>query len=642
VDTERYESLRRAFLTTRERQKENAHLLDLEGECERLERIRSSAIKKLDELWKMASERLEHNGIRVRFASSCEEAMETVLDEVKDEWLVVKAKSNVARELGIEQLLTEKDVQVVETDLGDRILQLSGSHKALHPTGPIAHMSRYDVARVLSEHFGSPVEPEPTEMCELVRSEVLDAVGRARVGITGANAVCAKEGCFLILHNEANVIQLMSSIEKHIVVVGLDKVYECLEDAMCMARLQSFYATGSVLTSYMEVIAGPSKTADIEKKLFVGMYGPKDVVMVVLDNGRRDTARKHPELLECIGCGSCLVHCPVYGVLGEQFSAPNGVGGVGIARMGELDERLFYCTTCSKCTQHCPVSIPADEHLVRLRGKFVEQGGKLAPHHRIHERVAEVGRAFYNASPSEIKALESHLDIDAPTLLFVGCMSSARRHSGVEALARLLERADVPFSVLSEERCCGSPVLRMGYTAQFEALAAQNMKMLEGVGATRMVFPCAGCERTFAEHYTKLGLSQELLSSTELLLGLIEQGALRLHSEAPLKVAYHTPCHLVDGERIAKRLKEVLEGVPNVEVVVLDEGCCGAGGGVRSAFPELSSGMAELRMKEAQLTGADVLISSCPFCEHNLAGVAGAGDMRVLDVAELVERLALQ
>ncbi|MHC1588441.1 MAG: LUD domain-containing protein [Methermicoccaceae archaeon] len=639
VDPDRYEGLRRAFLTTRQRQSENAHLLDIGEESERLKHIRSRAMGNLDELWSLARERLEHNGIRLIFASTREQARKVVLDEVGDERLVIKAKSNVARELGIEQALSEKGIRVVESDLGDRILQLSHSHTALHPTGPIAHMDRYDVARVLSEHFGYDVEPEPTQMCELVKGEVLDALQGARVGITGANAVCAREGCFLILHNEANVSQLMAHVEKHIVVVGLDKVYECLEDAMCMARLQTFYATGSVLTSYVEVISGPSKTADIEKRLFFGMYGPRDVVLVVVDNGRGHMARTHPELLECIGCGSCLIHCPVYNIIGEQFSSLAGMGGVGIAKMGamgELDERLFYCTTCSRCAQHCPVSISADEHLLGLRGEFVKGGKRLEPHHRIRERVVEVKRAFYDAQPSRIGALEPYLDTGEPTLVFVGCMSSARRQSGVEALTRLLEGAGVPFSVLSHEVCCGSPMLRMGYTQEFEQLARENIRMIEDAGVKRVVFPCAGCELTFAQHYLKMGLDVELISATELVLDLLEQKRIEVHPHLPVSIAYHTPCHLVDGERIAGRLKSVLGSVPNVRVHILDEGCCGAGGGVRSAFPELSSGMAKLRVEEAQLTGADVLASSCPFCEHNLAG---AGNIRVLDIAEVVEHL---
>jgi len=638
VDTERYRALRNTFSNVRERQMENASLLDLEAERERLKCIRERVIEHLDELWERATQRLEKNGIRVRFASTREQAQQMVLEEVGDERLVVKSKSNVSREVGVGDVLSGRGIEVVETDLGDRIMQLSGECRALHPTGPIAHMDRHDVARVLSEHFGYEVEPEPAGMTTLVREEVLDAVGRARVGITGANAVCASEGCIVILHNEANVMQLMAHVDKHIVLTGMEKVYECLEDAMCMARLQTFYATGSPLPSYVDVISGPSKTADIEKRLFYGMYGPREVVLIVVDNGRSSIARTAPELLECVGCGSCLLHCSVYGVVGEQFSSCRGMGGIGVAKAGaagHMDERLFYCTTCERCKEHCPVSIDACGHLLQLRSDFVRSVGELLPHHRIYERILGEGRAFFDASPSRIPALKEHLDIEASTLLFVGCLSSARRQSGIEALSALLERADVPFCALSDERCCGSPMLKMGYPHAFEQLASENIRMIERSGAKRVVFPCAGCEKTFKDHYTKMGLDVRLLSASELVLELVEQERLRPSSPTPLRVAYHTPCHLREGERIARRIEEVLSRIPNVEVHIMEEGCCGAGGGVRSAFTELAGAMASLRIEQARRMGADVLVSSCPFCELNM----GERGMQVLDIAELLERL---
>jgi len=635
VDIERYRTLRDTFSNVRERQMQNAHLLDLEAERERLKHIRKRAIGHLDELWEVARERLEENGIRVLFASTREQAQQMVLDEVGDEMLVVKAKSNVSREVGVGDALSRMGIEVVETDLGDRILQLSGESTAMHPTGPISHMDRHDVAEVLSEHFGYDVEPEPEEMTMLVKGEVLDAVQRAKVGITGANAVCANEGCIVILHNEANVMQLMAHVHKHIVITGREKVYECLEDAMCMARLQTFYATGSLLPSYVEVISGPSKTADIEKQLFYGMYGPREVVLIVVDNGRSSIARRAPELLECVGCGSCLLYCSVYSVVGEQFSSCRGMGGIGVAKtgaVGYMDERLFYCTTCEMCEEHCPVSIDTCGHLLQLRSVFVRSVGELPSHHRIKTRILTEGRAFFDASPSRISALEGHLDIEAPTLLFVGCLSSARRQSGIEALSALLERADVPFCALSGERCCGSPMLKMGYQHVFERLASENIRMIERSGAKRVVFPCAGCEKTFRDHYT---LDVELLSASELVLDLVEQGRLRPSSPTLLRVAYHIPCHLTEGERIARRIEDVLSRIPNVEVHIMEEGCCGAGGGVRSALPELAGAMASLRVEQARTMGADVLASSCPFCELNM----GERGMEVLDIAELVERL---
>ena len=127
---------------------------------------------------------------------------------------------------------------------------------------------------------------------------VLKRLENSTVGISGANVVAAEEGSIVLVHNEGN-ISLVSLKDLHIIVAGIDKFVPALEDAMSVAKLETVYATGNYVTSYINVISGPSKTADIEKKLLKNMYGAEKVVVILLDNGRSE-ARE--ECLWCIGC----------------------------------------------------------------------------------------------------------------------------------------------------------------------------------------------------------------------------------------------------------------------------------------------------------------------------------------------------
>ena len=153
----------------------------------------------------------------------------------------------------------------------------------------------------------------PREIMEVVRADVLNRLENSTVGISGANVVAAEEGSIVLVHNEGN-ISLVSLKDLHIIVAGIDKFVPVLEDAMSVAKLETVYATGNYVTSYINVISGPSKTADIEKKLLKNMYGAERVVVILLDNGRSE-ARE--ECLWCIGCGNCIVNCPVYNAVGN-------------------------------------------------------------------------------------------------------------------------------------------------------------------------------------------------------------------------------------------------------------------------------------------------------------------------------------
>ncbi len=367
------ETMRRSFDTVKKRSNHIKESPSTQRLIERVREIKKYSIENNQELINQVCESFKRNDIDLIIAETSEDALK-VIDDLLLEYdckAIAKAKSNTLREIDFKNHLADKDIDVVETDLGDRILQLKKTdNNPVHPTGPASHLNISDITGIVNESLGAHVNPEPREIMELVRSDVLKRIETANVGISGANAIASEEGSLVMVHNEGN-ISIVSLKDLHIIVAGIDKIVPTLEDAISVCKLETIFATGSYVTSYMNVISGPSKTADIEKKLLKNMYGAEKVVVILLDNGRSEAI---PECLYCIGCGNCVVHCPVYNAVGNEFGFNNYLGGRGVAmsKFIEDDEAcynsgLYMCTLCGLCTLNCPLAIPTNEIIENMR-----------------------------------------------------------------------------------------------------------------------------------------------------------------------------------------------------------------------------------------------------------------------------------
>jgi L-lactate dehydrogenase complex protein LldG len=375
-ERKRWEALRRAFATSMNKQDLNLERMHgIEERKERLRKVREQYLLR-PELIEQAIDNMKSAGFRVRMARNSEEAVSIVIEEMGSERLLVKSKTNVSKEIHLTQEMTARDFEVVETDLGDRIIQIADLPGA-HPTGPAAHLDRYDIAKILSEYAGRELEPDPRKLTDFVLEDINDAIGRSRVGLTGANSIGAEEGAALIIHNEGNITKVSMRPWKHIILTSIDKVMPNLDEALNAARLQTFYATGAVLTSYINIIGGPSKTADIEKKLFAGIHGPEEVVVVMLDNGRSTATGDMAEVFKCIGCGNCLLHCPVYDTIALNYGEGAMLGGRGVGAVGvtegidsAIDAGLYFCTQCELCESACPASVHTPTVIKGARGPW--------------------------------------------------------------------------------------------------------------------------------------------------------------------------------------------------------------------------------------------------------------------------------
>ncbi len=372
MNTDEVLALRKAFSSVKERQDKNL-INNLDDRKKRLKAARELCVSNQDIL-KEALEKLESNGFKVYLAKEKQEAIEFILDEIGEEKLVVKSKSNVTKELELTKALEAKGVQVIETDIGDRILQMLHLVPS-HPTGPIAHVSAKNISKKYKD-IGVELGEKPEEIVGYVREEVIRNINNANIGITGTNAITAEEGSIVMTHNEGNIFEVMRK-KKHIVVTSIDKIYPDLEDAMNMLKILSYNATGATIPSFVEVLSGVSKTADVEKKFYKGVHNPHDVTVVLVDNKRSEIANNgHRELLYCIGCGNCLIHCPMYNTIGTDYAKDNFLGGRGLAYYSICNggsEKLELCLTCGKCRDNCPLGIDIVGIIRDIRSKGISE-----------------------------------------------------------------------------------------------------------------------------------------------------------------------------------------------------------------------------------------------------------------------------
>ncbi|MHA1813605.1 MAG: (Fe-S)-binding protein [Candidatus Thorarchaeota archaeon] len=234
-------------------------------------------------------------------------------------------------------------------------------------------------------------------------------------------------------------------------------------------------------------------------------------------------------------------------------------------------------------------------------------------------------------------------------LYFVGCMATYRLPSIAEATIKTLKHAGVDFTLLGEDEwCCGSVALRTGHVKETEELARHNVDAIKATGADRVVTACAGCFRTLSVDYPRiLGIEMpfEVVHFPVLLKELIDEGRLKFPDSEEIRVTYHDPCHIGRHMGIYDEPREAIDSIPGVSRVEMfhnreTASCCGAGGGVRSTHRSLARGAADLRVLEAEETGADVLTTACPFCTFNLReSVERNGNkIEMLDLPEFVAR----
>lgn len=312
----------------------------------------------------------EAAGVTVHRAVDAQAAVATIRALLQDANArhIVKSKSMATEEIGLRSALEEDGLEVIETDLGEWIVQLAGDPPS-HLIVPAVHLNRERIRSLLSRVAGRDLGSETRALAAFARAHLRQAFLRADAGISGANLLVAETGTLVIVSNEGNVRMCTTVPRLHIAVVGMEKVVSTWADALDVLAVLPRSATGQALTTYVSLLSGPRAAADVD--------GPEAMHVVLLDNGRsRLVGTPAEELLYCIRCGACLNVCPVYRTMGGHAYGSVYGGPIGAALTAHLTEGAvgrdlpWASSLCGACREVCPVGIRLDDQLIALRGLY--------------------------------------------------------------------------------------------------------------------------------------------------------------------------------------------------------------------------------------------------------------------------------
>lgn len=391
--------------------------------------------------------------------------------------------------------------------------------------------------------------------------------------------------------------------------------------------------------------------------------------------------RQLMELDACTRCGECSLWCPAYEQDKKEGINPRGrakafkkiikaqhglwaklFGRTKVTKehIDQFVAELYECSTCRQCYEVCPVKIDTVELWESIRRAMVNAGcGPLEQQKHLIQSVKSYDNPWAQPRSSRArwakgakrqkKIAEEPKDITrqkAEFLFFVGCTGSY--DVNVEPVAintvNILNAAGVDFGILGvKEKCCGSVLLRMG-DKEYERIAQENINQFNELGFKTMITSCSGCYKTFKHDYPKIGkLNFEVKHTLEFIIELIESGKLKLKNEVKMRVTYHDPCHLGRHSGIYDAPRKLLRMIPGIELIEMERSgaharCCGAGGGLKSGYPDIQNKISQQRIKEAEATGATELVSACPFCYQGLQVGIQALDSKLTmrDITELV------
>jgi L-lactate dehydrogenase complex protein LldF len=330
------------------------------------ERIRAGAVADLPALLDALQANLERNGVIVHRAATGADAASYITAVVlRHGREVVKGKSMAAEEIGLNERLQAAGVDVVETDLGEFIVQTAGEAPE-HIIIPAIHKSRAAVRELLEPLAGRPIGDDPADLTAFARAHLRERFLRAPVGITGVNFGVAETGTLVLVENEGNGRMCSGLPRVHIAIMGMERIVARTADLATLLPLLIRSGTGQKITSYVSLVGGPRRGEEED--------GPDEVHLVILDNGRsrvRETAYR--SVLHCIRCGACQNVCPVYRQVGGTaygwvYGGPIGAVLTPLLHPQDgLDELGQASSLCAACDDVCPVRIPLHELLLGLR-----------------------------------------------------------------------------------------------------------------------------------------------------------------------------------------------------------------------------------------------------------------------------------
>ncbi len=318
------------------------------------------------------------HGVKVLWAETADEANELValIARKRNARLVVKSKSMVTEEIGLNKYLEKQNIEVVETDLGEYIVQLNDEPPS-HITAPALHLSRSQIGELFSSKLNTEYTDDPGELTGIARKILREKFFSAQMGISGANFLIADTGSIVIIENEGNARFVTTLPKTHIVITGIEKILPAISDLPLFLKLLPRSATGQLMTSYVSVIQSPRKSQDTN--------GPDEIIVILVDNNRSaivgDSVMR--EVLYCIRCGACSNTCPVFQNVGGHAYGSVYTGPIGsiltpsLYPIEQATSLPFASSLCGSCSEICPVKINIHHLLLYQRSRVIEK--RLSP-----------------------------------------------------------------------------------------------------------------------------------------------------------------------------------------------------------------------------------------------------------------------
>ena len=341
------------------------------------EEIRKHVLANLDYYLYELSENVAKRGGHVFFAQTAEEANDYIVAVAKEKQArkIVKAKSMVTEEIDLNHHLASIGCEVIETDLGEYILQLDDHEPPSHIVTPALHKNKEQIRDVFASKTGYTNSSTPEELALHARNVLREHFLTADIGITGCNFAVAETGTICLVTNEGNADLVTSLPKTQITVMGMERIVPTFDEMEVLVSLLTRSAVGQKLTSYITLLTGARQALEVD--------GPEEFHLVIVDNGRSSILGSEFEsILQCIRCAACINACPVYRHIGGHsygsiYSGP--IGAVLSPLLGGYDDykELPYASTlCGACTEVCPVKIPLHELLHKHREVIVEREGR--------------------------------------------------------------------------------------------------------------------------------------------------------------------------------------------------------------------------------------------------------------------------
>ncbi len=339
----------------------------------------------------------------------------------------------------------------------------------------------------------------------------------------------------------------------------------------------------------------------------------------------------------CVQCGTCRSVCPVFDVVGWESANTRGRMLIikslleGRPPSEDVLSSLASCTTCGICAAKCPAGANPPEVVEAARAQLVKCGITTEAQEKLKSAVMTYGNSFGETKDRKHWLSEterSKLPEKSDYVYFVGCFDSYRYPEFAKKTFKVLQRYGV--TLLPDEQCCASPLLRTGFREDAEKVMERNLEQIRKVGAHTIITSCAGCYTTLKNNYPG---ELRVISLPEFLAEHLDELKLK---KLDLTVTYHDPCHLGRHNKIYDAPRKVIQAIctlKEMKNIKEDSRCCGGGGGVRIGYPDISLELARKRLKDVP-EGVDYIVTSCPLCVRNLRDAGG--DIEVIDIVELV------